>query len=232
MSMIIDFGAILSFGLILVIMAIYIIIACFTAALTIMPYISGMLISLLVSTQVPFAKNIIPGHPVMNYLSVLFVVEAVIGILMHLKWTGKATALCFSEIMVGIISMFILDSIKPDSVGFCVFATIVYMIGNIFFLASNSARYESKEKNTSVGIIISSIIYAVAAYFIVAIPAELLWQRYIENAKPAAVPVFNIIYLMIRILICGGIVVMGIKRSRQPADDIEIVENKTDMLNS
>jgi len=58
---------------------------------------SGAFISLVFSTEVPFAKAIVPGHPFMNYLSILFVVEIIIAALMHIKATGKTTALSFSE---------------------------------------------------------------------------------------------------------------------------------------
>ena len=100
---------------------------------------------------------------------------------MRIKWTGRAAALCFSEIMVGIISMFIFDAMKPDSIGYCVFITLVYLVGNLVFLTTNSSKYASEEKPVPAGIIISTLMYAIAAYFILAIPAELLWQKYIEQ---------------------------------------------------
>ncbi len=48
-------------AMILLTIAILVITICFTAALTIMPYISGSLISLVISTEVLFAKSIVPG---------------------------------------------------------------------------------------------------------------------------------------------------------------------------
>lgn len=64
----------------------------------------------------------------MNYCVILIIVEVIIAALMRIKWTGRAAALCFSEIMVGIISMFIFDAMKPDSIGYCVFITLVYLV--------------------------------------------------------------------------------------------------------
>ena len=52
----------LSVGLVLLMAGVLIITICFSAALSIMPYISGALISLAVSTEVPFAKGIVPDH--------------------------------------------------------------------------------------------------------------------------------------------------------------------------
>lgn len=199
----------------LISIALIVITACFVAALTILPYISGAFISLVISTEVPFAKAIVPGHPFMNYLSILFVVEGIIAALMHIKATGKATALSFSEIMVGIISMFALDAVKPDSIGYCVFVTVLYLILNLVFLVSNSGKYGTSQDNTPAGTVISSLIYAFAAYFILAIPAELLWQRYIEANYSGAMPVFTAIYWILRILVCEGIVLKGIMRARQ-----------------
>jgi len=159
----------------------------------------------------------------MNYCIILFVVEVIIGVLMHTKGTSKATTLCFSEIMVGIISMFILDAMKPDSIGYCVFVTLIYLIGNLVFLAANSGRYTNEVKKTSAGIIVSSMIYAFAAYFILAIPTELLWQRYIQVAYPSAMPGFTMGYLVLRIIICGGIVAKGIMDIKHPVTDQQIV---------
>lgn len=201
--------------MILVSLALIVISVCFYAAMTILPYISGAFISLVISTEVPFARALVPGHPVINYLAILFVVEIIIAALMHIKATGKATALSFSEIMVGIISMFALDAVKPDSIGYCVFVTVLYLILNLVFLVSNSSKYGINQDNTPAGTVISSLIYAFAAYFILAIPAELLWQRYIEANYSGALSVFTVIYWILRILVCGGIVLKEVMRARQ-----------------
>ena len=106
----------------------------------------------------------------MNYCVIMIIVEVIIAALMRIKWTGRAAALCFSEIMVGIISMFIFDAMKPDSIGYCVFITLVYLVGNLIFLTTNSSKYASEEKPVPAGIIISTLMYAIAACFILAIP--------------------------------------------------------------
>ena len=96
----------------------------------------------------------------MNYCVIMIIVEVIIAALMRIKWTGRAAALCFSEIMVGIISMFIFDAMKPDSIGYCVFITLVYLVGNLVFLTTNSSKYASEEKPVPAGIsICSSRIY-------------------------------------------------------------------------
>jgi hypothetical protein len=192
--------------------------ACFYAAMTIMPYISGALISLFLCTEVSWAGRIVLGHSVMNYLMVLLVVEAVVAVLMNIKATGKATALSFSEIMIAVISMIALDAIKPDSAGYCVFVTVVYLILNFIFLVSNSSKYGDDQENSPAGIVISSLISAFSAYFVLAIPAELLWQKFIEVNHPAAMPAFTVIYWILRIAVCGGIVFLGISRARKASE--------------
>lgn len=189
--------------------------ACFYAAMTIMPYISGALISLFICTEVPWAGAIVPGHPVMNYLMILLVVEIELAVLMNIEATGRATALSFSEIMIAVISMIALDAIKPDSVGYCVFVTIVYLILNLVFLVSNSSKYGTNQENSSAGTVISSLIYALSAYFVLAIPAELLWQKFIEANYSSVMTVFTVIYWILRILLCGGIALLGIIKARQ-----------------
>ena len=195
--------------------ALIIISACFYAAMTIMPYISGALISLFICTEVPWAGRIVPGHPVMNYLMILLVVEVVVAVLMNIKATGRATALYFSEIMIAVISMIALDAMKPDSVGYCVFVTIVYLILNLVFLVSNSSKYRADKEDSPVGTVISSLICAFSAYFVLAIPAELLWQKFIEANYSPAMPVFTVIYWSLRISLCGGIVLLGILKARK-----------------
>ena len=214
----------LSVGLVLLMAGVLIVTICFSAALSIMPYISGALISLVICTEVPFAKEIVPDHPFMNYCVILIIVEVIIAALMRIKWIGRATALCFNEIMVGIISMFILDAMKPDSMGYCVFITLVYLVGNLVFLTTNSSKYASEEKPVPAGIIISTLMYAIAGYFILAIPTELLWQKYIEQTFPSVVVGFMVVYWALRIVICGGILVKGIIRAKKSLSDDQIGE--------
>ena len=74
------------------------------------------------------------------------------------------------------------------------------------------------------GIIISTLMYAFAAYFILAIPAELLWQKYIEQTYPSAVGGFIVVYWGLRNLICGGILVKGFMRAKKSASEDLISE--------
>lgn len=203
-------GVLLSIGFTIFMLAIAIVGLCFEAAITIMPYISGMFIGLLIYTEVPFADALIPGHLTISYFLILAIVETVIAALMHIRLIGEAAALLFSEIMVGIISMFILDSIEPDSIRYCIIISMVYLLGNAIFLGTNVVRHKSMEKNSPAGIIISSCMCACIAYFIVAIPAELLWEKYISEFHPTAVGVFSGAYLILRIVIFSGIISKGV----------------------
>lgn len=67
-------------------------------------------------------------------------------------------------------------------------------------------------------------MYAIAAYFILAIPAELLWQKYIEQTYPSAVVGFMVVYWALRIVICGGILVKGIMRTKKSVSMDQISE--------
>lgn len=194
----------------------------FMASLIFMPYLTGAVIGLVIYLEVPLAQSIVPGHPFMNYISILFVIEIIIAVLIHIKEIGDAVALCLSEVMVGTISMLLLNAAKPDSIGYCVFLTVAYLIGNSIYLGLNSVRYVC-QKTTTAGIMISSIMYAVTAYFVIAIPAELLWQKYIEVTYASMIAAFNVIYLALRILICGGIVFIGILNAVHTVQDNEIM---------
>ena len=106
----------------------------FMASLIFMPYLTGAVIGLVIYLEVPLAQSIVPGHPFMNYISILFVIEIIIAVLIHIKEIGDAVALCLSEVMVGTISMLLLNAAKPDSIGYCVFLTVAYLIGNRLLL--------------------------------------------------------------------------------------------------
>lgn len=80
----------------------------------------------------------------------------------------------FLEEILGKCLFFILDAMKPGSIGYCVFITLVYLVDNLVFLTTNSSKYASEEKPVPAGIIISTLMYAIATYFILAIPVELL----------------------------------------------------------
>lgn len=203
-------GVLFSIGFTVFMLAIAVVGLCFEAAITIMPYISGMFIGLLIYTEVPFADTLIPGHLTISYFLILVIVETVIAALMHIRLFGEAAALLLSEIMVGIISMFILDSIEPDSIGYCIFVSVVYLLGNAVFLGANVGRHKSMEKNSPAGILISSCMCACIAYFIVAIPAELLWEKYISEFRPTAIGIFSVAYLIMRIVVCSGIISKGV----------------------
>ena len=112
----------------------------------------------------------------------------------------------------------------PFYIDYCVFITLVYLVGNLVFFTTNSSKYASEEKPVPAGIIISTLMYAIAAYFILAISAELLWQKYIEQTYPSAVVGFMMVYWALRIVICGGILVKGIMRTKKSVSMDQISE--------
>ncbi len=206
-------GVAIYIGMALLMIGITIVGICFSAALTIMPYISGLIISFVLNVSTPLNGLIVPDHPFMNFGVILIIIELIIYALMHIKPIGKAVALFFSELMIGIISMFMLDAVHPDSIRYCIVITAIYLFGNFLFLTTNTNQYDSKQTNTA-GIIISAILYTIIAYFVLAIPAELLWQRYIKATYPGMLNVFNMIYLVLRIVVCGKILIKNIMKLR------------------
>lgn len=97
-------------------------------AMFIAPYAGGALISVAVCEEVPGAKNLVPGHAALNYLMVLLIVEVVIVFLVHLPQLSTAITVLLSSFFLCAMGYVILDQFKPDSIGFCIVLSVLYVI--------------------------------------------------------------------------------------------------------
>ena len=195
----------------------------FTALARHMPYVTGLFASILVYFTQGWTKKMIPGHPWMNFIAVLVATELIILALTHLPKVGKAVTFALSELLIAIIGGMIFMSLKPDSVGYCVFATAVYVALTAFFLITNISRYDLDDYDfEELGIvtrIITGIIYTASAYFVIAMPAEMMWQKYFQSTGAGAV--FGAVYLLIRMALfitAGLVVTISIIRNKDTID--------------
>lgn len=92
------------------------------------PYAGGALISVIVCEKVPGAKNLVPGHVVLNYLLVLFIVEVIIILLIRISQLNTPLNVLLTSFFQCATGFLILDQFHPDSIGFCVFLSIVYVL--------------------------------------------------------------------------------------------------------
>ncbi len=195
----------------------------FTALARFMPYVTGLFASVLVYFTQDWTKKMIPGHPWMNFITVLVATELIVLAFTHLPKVGKAVTFALSELFIAIVGGMIFMSLKPDSVGYCVFATAVYAALTAFFLIMNISKYDLDDYDfEELGVmtrIITGIIYTASAYFVIAMPAEILWEKYFETVGTACG--FGAAYLLIRMALfitAGLVVTFSIIRDKDTID--------------
>jgi hypothetical protein len=195
----------------------------FTALARFMPYVTGLFASILVYFTQDWTKKMIPGHPWMNFITVLVAIELIVLLFTHLPKVGKAVIFALSELFIAIIGGMIFMSLKPDSVGYCVFATAVYAALTAFFLITNISIYDLDDYDfEELGVvtrIITGIIYTASGYFLIAMPAEMMWQKYFDSIGTGAG--FAAVYLLIRIALfitAGLVVTVSIIRDKDTID--------------
>jgi len=104
-----------------------------------------------------------------------------------------------------------------------VFATAVYAALTAFFLITNISRYDLDDYDfEELGVvtrIITGTIYTASAYFVIAMPAEILWKKYFETVGTTGG--FRAAYLLIRIALfitAGLVVTISIIRDKDTID--------------
>lgn len=165
----------------------------------------------------------IPGHPLMNFITVLVATELMILALTHLPKVGKAVTFALSELFIAIIGGMIFMSLKPDSIGYCAFVTAVYAALTAFFLITNISKYDLDDYDfEELGVvtrIITGAIYTASMYFVIAMPAEILWKKYFETVGTTGG--FGAAYLLIRMALfitAGLVVTISIIRNKDTID--------------
>lgn len=195
----------------------------FTALARFMPYVTGLFASILVYFTQDWTKKMIPGHPWMNFITVLVAIELIVLALTHLPKVRKAVIFALSELFIAIIGGMIFMSLKPDGIGYCAFVTAVYVALTAFFLITNISKYDLDDYDfEELGVvtrIITGAIYTAAAYFVIAMPAEILWKKYFETVGTTGG--FGAAYLLIRIALfitAGLVVTISIIRDKDTID--------------
>ena len=195
----------------------------FTALARFMPYVTGLFASVLVYFTQGWTKKMIPGHPWMNFITVLVVTELIVLALTHLPKVGKAVTFALSELFIAIVGGMIFMSLKPDSIGYCAFVTAVYVALTAFFLITNISKYDLDDYDfEELGVvtrIITGAIYTASAYVVIAMPAEMMWEKYCQSTGTGAG--FGAAYLLIRIALfitAGLVVTVSIIRDKDTID--------------
>ena len=102
-----------------------------------MPYAVGFLVSLILCNTNPAIQALIPGHPWMSFVSVLALTEALIAILTHIKQISCSFIIFSCSVFTGLVGAIAFESMNPDSVAYCIFVSVVYLLLTGFALLLN-----------------------------------------------------------------------------------------------
>ena len=184
-------------------LTIFMIIGVVGVSMFIAPFAGGALASVMVCETVPGAKGLVPGHTFLNYLVVLFIVESIIIILLHIPSVSRAVNVLTTSFFVCVVGFPILDHLHPDSVGFCILMTVLYSIGAAFVMGISIDKWDIDDGSDNLILkIIASTIYGLAG-IVVAFPAIWIWMKYYESGVICSFVVFCV---MIGIAITFGVV--------------------------
>jgi hypothetical protein len=171
----------------LVFLGIYIAAAIMKVTLLYMPYMLGGIASLIILNQNPGIQAWIPGHSWMCYFTVLAMVEAGIAILMHIKHISRAVITFCCSVFTGVLGAVIFEELVPDSAGYCIFVSIVFLALSVLTIQLNlrDLTEESGSRGIPAGII-SGALYGLSAACIFGFLAEGIWKPYFVSLGQSA----------------------------------------------
>ena len=148
-----------------------------------MPYAVGFLVSLVLCNTNPAIQALIPGHPWMSFISVLALTEALIAILTHIKQISCSFIIFSCSVFTGLVGAIAFESMNPDSVAYCIFVSVVYLLLTGFALLLNMRNLpEAVDHKVLPMRLISGIFYGLSVAIIFGVPARGIWRPYFVNS--------------------------------------------------
>lgn len=115
----------------------------------------------------------------MCFIVLLALVEAGIAVLMHIKHVSRAVITFFCCVFMGAIGAVVFEGLTPDSMGYCLFVSVVYLLLSVFAVRVNLRNLP--EERGSRGIlagILSGALYGLSAVSLFGFLAEGIWKPY------------------------------------------------------
>jgi len=186
-----------------VVVLIEVILSVLGVAMFIAPYAGGALISVVICEEVPGAKSLVPGHVILNYLLVLLVVEVFVAVLVHMPQLSTAVTVLMSSFFLCIMGYVILDQFKPDSIGYCVVLSVLYIVavGLIMKLNMEEWDYSYGFKNRLFRIL-GGVLYGLSAMLLSFPLLGGVWFKFYEQGVLYS---FNAGLIMLALAVGGGI---------------------------
>ncbi|SEA20055.1 hypothetical protein SAMN02745687_02122 [Lachnospiraceae bacterium NK3A20] len=152
------------------------------AILFYMPYALGAALSAMAFALVPGVQGWIPGHPWLCFLSVLAMMEVLIAIFMHIRQLARPFIALCCAVFVGFAGAIVFDSLTADSVGYCIFMTVVFEAVAFLIIGINQRNIqETVSRRNLFCSILAGIMYGLSVMILVNAPADILWKHYLVS---------------------------------------------------
>ena len=185
-------------------LAIFMIITVVGVSMFIAPFAGGALASVMVCETVPGAKGLVPGHTFLNYLVVLFIVETIIIILLHIPSVSRAVNVLTTSFFVCVVGFPILDHLHPDSIGFCILMSVLYAAGAAVVLWNSINEWDNDDCDGNLILrLIACAIYGLAGIVLSFPLIGGIWMKFYEGGTIYSFVAFCV---MIGVAVTFGII--------------------------
>lgn len=183
------------------IIAIEALITAFEIVFTSLPYVCMFVLSIVMFISSADLRNLIPGHSVMSYISVISILLFITFLLTRINQISFSfIILCCTFLMCSIFA-FIVYSITPDSIAYCIFVSVAFSVILFVGIFLNLKKYGQQNEeirkfffSTIVGILNA----LTASCYIVVV--GVLWDKYFESIGGRAGMIFGIVHIILLVL--------------------------------
>ena len=209
------------------VVVIAIVFAALGATMTVLPYISGLVVALLLTYIFPGLREIVPGeHGLSIFMVVLFVEFLVAGGVYYHK-TSKAMILCSSMFFIGLAMVLVGGSLKYASWQKAAAVTIIYIIAAGIVLGSNLTNLGTDcfDERGWVSSFLVGILHALTVGINLFVVFGCIWEKYVEkNVAASAFKTFDFIVTAGAIIAMAVTVVLSMLRDRRSRLVDQVIE--------
>lgn len=185
-----------------------------------MPYVVGFFASLILCIENPTIQALIPGHPWMSFVSVLALTEVII------RQISCAFIVFCCSVFTGAVGAMVFEGMHPDSIAYCVFVSVVYLILTVLALAINMRNLPEEEVYKTLPIrIISGVFYGLSVALIFGFLAQGVWRPFFVSSGNDTEQVEFFLNMVCVVLAGAALLITVFFPSRNQACSCSDIEN-------
>lgn len=180
------------------IIAIEALVQAFEIVFTSLPYVCMIILSTLLFLALEGLQNLIPGHGVMSYISVLAVFLFITFLLTRIKQISFSFVILCCTFLLCFIFAIYANGARPDSIAYCIFVSVAFSVVLFVAVGLNLVKYgqENEEIRNWFFSIVAGILNALTvSCYIIAV--GLLWDSYFTLMSDEAGAVFGTIHFIL-----------------------------------